>query len=630
MAYREFHNEKYYEAPDTSQAYAVQVQGITNLFRGIQQRQEAKRKAEDQFAYDLDKGAYETDTKILTEVAKNVTNRAKQEIRQSGRISMETEKLMKDGMGWQQQSKNQLDRAKALEQKIVSRSDKYYNPEPDKKLVLDATHGSGNDVDFRTRGEKLAEAEKKLGGIETFKFDEYRSDYVKKVGAQFKEKETPLKNGSSKTIYDQATFWDKNGKPGVTDDHAINYLESDQRVSEWYGSKINTELQNEIKAMKSSGDQRTSWMKGLNDAEIANQLINDPSKNLINNKDYGVRIREKAKSDLSEADRINSKVSYTNLQDTGVNKWTNKNITHSDSMNDFSLQSTRVDDGASFTAPTYGPGGRFLQKNGKAIQLQTNNPTLVNIKTGAVSRNDKGTKNINLNSYELMPFRSNMTPMPIIKMGESNNVQDLIKEINRIPLDYFDPNGKVGLLPEMKIAMNGFTINETGVLGDINDQMVDLSVQMNEAIKSGDKEKIASIESMEYNLQEIKETIAAGDYDPGDLINAANKSGIRKIKDDFIIPANSGDVANIKNLTGGFDLNNKNEFWSEDMKAVDAAYKARAAQAQKENYGVSKTTDKPKQKAQTTIPTVATDADYQKLPSGSEYIGPDGKKRRKK
>lgn len=135
MAYREFHYEKQYEAPDTRRAYEVQVQGITNLFSNLRRRQEEKRKASDQFNYDLDKGAFENDTRILTELAKNVTQRGKSEYRNSGRLSLETDNEMKNGLGWQQQSVNQMERAKTLNADIKSKTDPYYNPEPDLNLV---------------------------------------------------------------------------------------------------------------------------------------------------------------------------------------------------------------------------------------------------------------------------------------------------------------------------------------------------------------------------------------------------------------------------------------------------------------------------------------------------------------
>lgn len=593
MAYREFHYEKQYDAPDTSQAYAAHVQGITNLFRGMQQRQDQKRKAVDQFAYELDKGAYENDTRILNEVAKNVTTRAKDEIRSTGKLSVETDRLMKDGQAWQAMSKNQFERAKALRQNIVDKGvrDPYYNAEPDLNRVIDATHGKDNDIDFRVRGERLAQAEQSIGAIDTFKFDKYRADYLKQIGTQSKEREFPNKDGSSKTVYDQSVFWN-GAKPGVTNDHAIRYIESDKRVSEYYDDKVSNRLDDEIKSMKSSGDTRADWMKGKSNAEIKTMLINEPSKNFVNNQDYGVRVRDLAKADLAEADRVNSKVSYTSMQrdlNNSGGRWKNPNVLHEDSINSFAQEAKSEETGQMSAVSTYGPGGRFALKSGKPLQINTTNPVRTDIIRGLTTRNNKGTLNFNMTGYQLMPVRAGMAPFAL----KSPTTEGMIKEINEMPLDYFDPAGKMKLQPEMKIGLKGFTINETGVLNDIRDQLLDLSSQIHAAEISGNKDKQDSLEAMEDKLNRLNETIGAGEYDPTDLLISANKSGVRKIQQEWIIPADDSDFAEINSKSSGFNLKDKS-YWSPDMTAVQDAYTKRAEEAKAQGYGKQTTPEQPK------------------------------------
>lgn len=587
MAYREFHVEKHYEAPNLDGFLDQYTQAVTNMFHSMSQNVMQRRKASDQFSYDLNEGKYENDTKILTEVAKNVTDRARQEMRKSGRVSMETDNLMTQGKGWMQMSKNQFDRAKSLNDAIRSKTDPYYNPEPDLSLVQEATHGKDNDIDFRTRGERLTEAEKQLGGVNTFRFDKYRADYVKAQGPQSKEVETPLKNGSSVTKYNQATFWDEErGTPGVTDKHAIRFIDSDRRVAQYYDDRISKELDQEISAMKASGDQRVSWMKDLSNAEIKNELINNPAKNLINKEEYGVRVRNKAKEDLREADRINSKVSYTSLQDDKNNsggRWSNQNILHDNSINSFAQEAKSESTGKMEAVTTYGPGGRFTQKSGKPIQVDTTNPIRTDINTGVTTRNNKGSLRFNMTGYQLMPVQKGQAPF-VLKSGDVNG---MIEEINNMPLSYFDPSGKVGLQPEMKVGMNGYTINEAGVLNDVQDQLVNLSSEIAAARKTGNLEEIAKLENMEFSLNELKEMISSGDYDQQDLILAGNKAGVRKVQQNWIIPADDSDVATIKNVTGGFNLKDKS-YWSPDMQAVDVAYKRRYEQAVKDGFGKPK------------------------------------------
>lgn len=620
MAYREFHYEKQYAAPDTSQAFEAQMQGLTNLFRGMQQKQDERRKSADQFQYDLDKGAFENDTKIFGEVAKTVVDGAKNDFRTNGKISPQTGRLMQDGKTWQQMSVNQHERAKNLNSDIKSKTDPYYNPEPDLNLVKWATHGEKNDVDFRTRGERLAQAEKQLYGNDTFRFDLYRADYVKRQGQQSKSNEFKTKDGSYKTQFDQRAFWDNSsGKPGVTDDHAIRFLDSDQRVSKFYDSKISSEIDQEIKAMKSSKDERFSWMSGKSDVEIKNELINDPSKNGINQREYGVRVRDKAKADLDEADKINSKVSYTNIQNDSNNsggRWNNKNILISESINGVA-QDVKNPDGKMSTVSSYGPGGRITQKNGRAIQIDSTNPTRTNTRTGITSTKNKGSIRLNLTGYQAMPFKAGGAPFAL----QSNTPGRMIEEINNIPLESFDPNGKIKLQSQMKIGLNGYVIDEAGVLGDIQEQLMSLTDQIHLAEKNNDTAKKRSLESMLLNVNDLKEMVGAGDYDPQELLLAGNKAGVRKIQNDMILPADDSDLATINNVTGGFNLRDRNN-WSEEMRSVDDAYRARAAEAKAQGYGVKKEGEKKVEPKKVTPEEF--NAQWSKLKAGEKLVGPDG------
>jgi len=606
LAYQKFRVEDTYAAPDLSVIDRT-VANVGNILANAGKRRQAQKDAANQFQYDLDKGAYENDTAILNGVAKSVTDKVKNELKDTGRISIESERMMKDGLAAQQMSKNQMDRAKQLDTAIRSKSDKYYNPEPDIKLVQWATHGENNDVDYRTRGERLAEAEKKVGGIETFKYDDYRADYVTKKKQQYKSVEFPLKSGGYKTVFDEATFWN-GAKPGVTDQHAIEYLESEPRIGEYFGTKINKELDQEIKAMKASGDTRVGWMKGLSDVEIKNQLINEPSKNLINNKDYGVRVRDRAKYDLQEADRINSKVSFTGYQSDlngSGGKWKNPNIVHNDAINSFAQQANNSE-GQSQTVTTFGPGGRFTQKSGKAVPIDTTNPIRTDTRRGVTTRNNTGSMKLNMTGYQLMPVKAGMGPF-VLKAGTT---EGMVNEIKNIPLDHFDPNGKIKLQPEMRIGLNGYTINEAGVLNDVQDQLYSISTQIQEATAAGDKEKIANLETLESNLNDLKEMVGSGDYDPQDLLLAGNKAGVRRVQQDWIIPADNSDMATIKNVTGGFDLKNK-EYWNDDMRTVDEAYRQRAAEAKAQNYGKQAVTE------QGTVTSDGSDVD--KWKRGDQY-----------
>lgn len=626
MAYRQFRNEATYEAPDLSYIDNT-VQAISNVFHQVAKEKSARRNAAEQFKFDLDGGAFDNDTKIIREGVKNVVVRARQEIRRTGRVSPETEALQHDFTTASTVSKNQMDRVKALRQNILDLRgrDPYYNPDADLNKIRLATHGENNDVDYRTRGERLSEAENTIGGVDSFLFDKYRADYVKQVGKQSKRVTTGNENAKS-TRYDQATFWDdKTGKPGVTPDHAIDYLNSDKRVSQYYDAEVNKQLVEEIKGMKNSGDKRVSWMEGLSDAEIAAQLIDDPSKNIINKKDYGTRVQEMAMEDLKKADRINTEVSYDRRTDSDANNsgglWKNKNILHTNAINSFAQQAKSATTGAFEPVTTYGPGGRFTQKSGRPIQIDTSNPVRTDINRGITTKNNKGSLRLNLTGYQLMPVKKGGAPFAL----KSKTIDGMVEEINELPLEYFDPNGKVALQPSLKIGLNGYTINEAGVLGDVNDKTVDIASQIADARTAGDTEKLQMLQDMEFSLNELKSMIA-GDYNEQELILAANKAGIRKTKEDLIIPADDSDIATINNITAGFNLKDKS-YWSTEMIQLQEAYQKRYNEAKNAGFGAKK--EEPKAES-TTITPEEFNARWQNLKSGDTLVGPDGKTYTKK
>jgi hypothetical protein len=602
MAYKEFQVEKIYEAPDQSgfldkynAANAAKMQGITNVFRSMQQKQELRRKTADQFQYDLDQGAFENDTKILGELAKNVTTRAKTELREGGKLSADTDMLMKDGVTYQQSSKNQMERLKQLRQNIADRkgNDNFYNPQPDLDLLKEAANGKNNDVDFRTRGERLNQAEKQVGGLKTFLRDKYTANYIKEIGTQFKKNEFPTKSGSTMTKYDQRTFWKDDGTPGVEDKHVVRFLNSEPRVAQSYENDVNQQLDEEIDAMRNSSDSRTAWMKDLSDEEVKAKLIADPfivgedgkkvARNIINPTEYGKRVRDLAKKDLQEFDRVNSELSYSNIKDDKNDSggaWKNDNILHNHAVNSYAQEAKKAD-GTMSTVNTNGPGGIFTQKNGKPILITSSNPTRTDINKGITTNSNKGNFAFNMTGYTLMPVRANNAPFAL----QSSDTEGMLKEIENIPLEHFNPNGNMRLKPTMQIGLNGFTINKANVLNDIQTKKRDLSKELSD--RNIDTKKSDEIKDLMYRLDEVKEMVSSGEYDIDDLINATNSAGINQIQKDWLIPANSADIAALKNTTGGFDLNNK-DFWSEDMKVVADAYAKRAEEAKAQGYGVKK------------------------------------------
>lgn len=582
MAYREFHVEPYYADPGVeiiNDGVNAAAQNISTLFQSIQRREQEKNRAANSFQYALDKGSYESDQDLLHQYAKNVKDRAVSDIRKTGKISPETQQAQVDGLNWQQKSKIQFETAKQLYDRIEQRrrDDPYYNPEPDNKKLDESAKYDHN---LHTRGAIIDDVRDNLGkSDESFLYGKYRSKYVKDLGDTYKQTEYGNDN-VKKTNFDEAVFWDTaTGKPGVTDAHAIDYIKSEPRVDQHFNTVVQKQLKSEIDSMKASGDERVAWMKGKTDAEIQNELINDPSKNLINNKDFGVRKRELAKADLADADRVNSKVSvtYNTAKKESNSPIKNENIVHSYAFNTPKMMASGSDTPMS-PYQANGAGGVLFQKNGKPIQFQSTNPVRTNVNTGLTSSSKIGSVPFNLTSYQLNPFQS--TGAPFLLKGNTHDEQ--LAEINSIPYEYFSPTGKYKLKPQMGMALNGYTINQANILNAANNDIQTIASKLAEAEKNGDAQAVANLTTQMSRIQGLKQLVGTG-VDDQELMLAASRAGVRGVQVNEMVEANDNDLANLNAITGGFNLRDKSN-WSPEMKSLDAAYAKRAQEAAAAGY----------------------------------------------
>lgn len=572
MAYREFYQAANIDLSEQTDMSPI-TRGISNLFLGIAEGQRKREQKANDFNYTLEKGAFDSDIDLLREIANNVTNREVTRLRSGKPRDQETEQLKQLGLSYQQKSQQQYKRLQNLSKQIedMRQADPYYDPTSDFKRLNKI---NSYDVNFLNRDTAFDEIEPEIGKVSsnpeenTFRYSKYRADYVKNKGNQYKERTTGSPN-ATKTIYDQATFWTPEGKVGVTDEHAIDFLESDKRVNMFFEDKVMRELDSEVKKMKASGDERVAWMKGLSDEEIKNELINDASKNIINQTDYGVRKRELAKKDLSEADRINSKVDFQYKKDASSGPVKNDSIGHSDT---FYNQNIGVPGASGSTIA--GPGGVLMTKKGvnpgKPIVIDADSRRAYNMRSG--KNLDRSRGKFNITGYQLQPYTTNGDVYPI----SANSTEELIEKINSLPDDAFQ-----NLSPEMKIGIQGYAIDQAKMLGDIATKSEDLSNKLGDAIENGDEEEADRLRGRIAQLASLRNSFNLPDVYDEDIINAASSAGIKpqSIRVDQLLLADKSDLDKIRTITDGLDLTDKKN-WSPDMKAVNEAFQARWNKAQ--------------------------------------------------
>jgi hypothetical protein len=632
MAYREFYKEQ----PTIINDYSPIERGLQSvgaIFSSIAASKKKQALATDQYKVDLSQGKFENDERLKNELARSLTEEGKNLLRNGKGFTSDYNKRLSEAVTLANSSKLQYDRWQDNLQSINKRAseDKYYDPHYDEELLKEATHGRDNEVNFFNRGERLAKAEEVMGkNPYAFRMHDYTADYVKDVGLKEQQRSSGDPNASN-TIFNRARFWDpKTGKPGVTDKDAIGFLNSrpDGSVKSYLETQVNDELTAEMENMKRSGDSRTDWMKGLSDAEIKNELIRDPSKNTINKNDFGIRVRDKAKLQLQDADEVQSKVDYQQKKDTSKTGglYNNDAIAHSDTFYNEQVGTQGVPDrvaGAFKLNQNAAPGGILMiskgATTGKPIAFESGSKNIFNINSGTVQQ-ARGSATFNLTGYQVQAYDKNGKPYFI----EAADPEELKAKIKSMPYSEFQ-----NLDPELKIALKGYSLNKGKMIGDIRSSTYNLNTELAKAKQDGNAEKASQIESQLYELDTFKSQLNgdSDDYTDDDILNAAARNGITAVRTDQLVKADKADLDKINTITEGLNLN-KRDKWSPEMREVADLFNQKAKEAAAIGYKTARKS--ATKKAASTTQTVADQSQYDALPSGTEYIGPDGVKRRKK
>lgn len=579
--YKEFHVEKYYDAPDIGILERGLVSGaratgeaIGNLFRSVAEQQRAKRAAADQYKFDLGEGKFENDDKIFFQKGLNFTQRGKEDIRTNQRISPELEKDMTSSIQEKKQSDWQFKKFETNEKEIKLREDqdKYYDGEPDRQANKLAAYGENNDVYYGTRGERLDAFDKVKGKLpQSLKGKNYTADYVKTFGKKENTNAFGDPNVESST-YNATPFLTPQGIPGVTVDHAKEYLNSraDGSVARWIEFQVDEQMNADVKYNKARSDK----FKGMSDEDVKLYLKANPKENLYNQKDFATRVVEKAQDELIEAADIASKTDYQTKVDKSVTGglYTNDAIGHSytDHVDEPVIAggknvisgSGRFDVNLNIARNNM-PGGNLRigkgVKIGQAIPVDLNPRKSFNVRTGK-SQGNTGTTSFNITGYQTAVLRND----------GSVYATDL-DVIDKIP-----GKDRANLQPELGVVLRGYTIDKGNMLGELASRQSELDNEIAAAIANGDTEKQASTMSQLDKLKSLSQMInlSRSEFSDDDLMSALRQNGVSltSIKRDVIITPSDADFAIVdKNLTRGLNLKDKSK-WSPDMLNANKTY----------------------------------------------------------
>lgn len=572
MAYRNF-----YEAEITQpQGLPETTKAVSSLVDSINRRrladQMAKRNALAQYKADSYEGKFSTDQEDLNVLAKNITEQAVSEMMSSpsGTTSLNLKERQARALGYSNQSKVQWQQFQDLQAAInqtefQTGGKNYYNPKYDADRLMEAAYGrDGERVNFMNRTERLEAVGKTIGSdlLKSFDKEGYLSDYVEGKKTQVRETKSKSMSGYEQTQKIDAVFLDANGNPKVTDEHAIEYLQSSEYITARYQQELNQQLLAEAKKIMAT--PKGDWMKGLPDEQIIAELRADPSKNTVNSLPPGIRERNLAKIDLERKQRIN----LMNSTDAGQydpdagRGITSKYYTASPSFD-------RTDFGGSggkLTTKSGDKTGITISLRGRAFDLNENRMT----------GNDRSSRDAVIKSYNLAPVLNGL-PLNI----KADSPEEYIQKINEIPLDQIRNM-------ELKTVIKGQAFNRPEVLSSARVERDKLEVQPNKT-----PEDIGKLEA----LNKVLDMASMNPELEPEVIQSALRTVLGTVVEDLVkvVEPMDPETIDIQNKLGRYNIADPRN-WSSDDRAIVEAFNRRKAEAQnvkEETPSRSKAISKP-------------------------------------
>jgi len=602
--YRTFRNEPTYEAPDVSHVLANTMGTLHQIMRENALDRKARRTAAERFKLDSVKGHYASDRDALDESAREITGRAIKELRDHGQLSAETALMMEDRKSLADRSRIDYETAKNIRNQIKERSirDKYYDGKVDDDKLIKAEYDGG----ISDRNDRIQAVAGQLGQIDTFNKSRFLADYIQKQKLNTLTNVTE-KSGVKNTKMTSAIFMKPDGTPGVTDEHVIDYFNSDPRLDEHYTMQVDKQLGNEIKKMRSLGnDDRVSWLKGMDDEEAKAALIEHPELNIVNGTPLAERKKELAKSDLSAGQDLNRKtaVDYSDQYGANGGKFNNTKIGYQPTTISQAINFKTIN-GAKQVG-TVGADLTYIDK-GAPIKFVTNTPIRANVGTGEVDTKASDNLEFNLTNYGLYIYDDKGQLYPI----SGNNIEEMKSSIDAIPDRYFDKNATHPLNPQMSVGLNGYAINKSKLINQSLQKASSLAEEYNKAVDSGDDIKAGQLQKRMTEIDKIRSMAGNADVDDLQLLMTGKQLGISGIQNDYIIKASDQDLAKLRSITNGLDLRDENK-WTDDMRELNEHYRQRYQKAS------SSVETKPKQTAKSKVIT-SDGSDITKWKTTNEY-----------
>lgn len=603
MAYRDFLNETPYESPVLGDLpRSLQALQFTQQQKLLRQRQVADA-ANDLKTFQATSTIPKYDRGI-THVAGQATQMRLNELHQGQMTpSQQTKAFLDEAPKLNSLAIANKDELGRLNKQILENTDPYYRKESDLKKAADVIADTGEPFGYdllNKDADKISHLRQSLNDdenvMENYAADKAAADWVQKHKTKSFENINKGQSGAKYGSTVSGLFFDKNGKPGITDEHITDFLNYHPKQKPYYTHLAMNDILADIKKARAADP---NFMKDMDDGEALSAIIQNPSLDPVNKQPVNERAREKAKETIKSLESITRKVD-TDLSD--VNPASEAGILSKD------VSSNEVFNGNT----DYSAVGRTISRTKPAtspyFKFSSRSPIRLDTQTGKIS-SDNMPREFILNTVEVVPVNASGIPIGI----KAGTVEEMEKQINEMPSSAFGKGGITGT----KMAFRG--------------QSVDKSV-IDEAYKK--KEELESQHAQNPDDASIGQKLSflneqLDKYNYGESVNYKFLEDLtgRKALHDELMPVDPGDVNSsfVKDQTGADVYSQK--FQSPAMQRIKVAVDRRVAEANATPQKEAPVTGPPR--AKKTVPKITPTPDefnsvWKTLKSGEKTVGPDG------
>ena len=545
MAYRNFENEKTYAAPEIDILPKTMA-----LIQSAQQTRQRQQQQNRQLAatYQADKLAsnFTTDQQDLNALSNHNTQAVMQDYLNHGVMRGETREKLSRAMGYKQLSdaqwKMKEDLEKAVNDRVIKgpKAEKnYYDKSADQQRIIDAAYGQDHEqINFNNRDPRLRQAGESIGKdyINSFNKEAFLNDYIDELKNTSRSTDNKGQSGIKSGNKVTAVFFDENGVPKVTDNHAISFLDSSPDVRERYRQEVDLELIDDAKKIAASPGGE--WVKDLQPQEVVQRLRENPSLNTVTKTAPGERERQLAKQDLEKKQKVSLDNSYDASDYTEAKARGNTSKIYNVGLGNY--------DPGSFG------GGGFVFTNNRAGGM----PGIsISIKGDAYDKNSKqqtgnrdANRDMSVTSANLGLVDSNGNPIDL----PGKNVNEQIAYLNTLEPDVLN-----GL--NLKTLIHGQSINNA-TLSQARRRLKELQ------LKSG------KTEDEQNTMKTMEDTLAEYEQDPN-LAPEILQKNLGITVEDLVKPVEPGspEENQISTKLGKFKITDKKN-WDSDMTKFAAAF----------------------------------------------------------